>query len=215
MTRIFKKYFMEFIGAFYLMLTIGMSVLYGIQGVIPAIAIGAALMIMVYAGGYISGGHYNPAVSLAAAIRGSLSWRHIVQYWIAQVGGAVCATLIVKMVANELFPVLPTELNNMTVFICEFLFTTALAFVVLQTATTFANRNNSYYGLAIGSTLMVGIFAVGSLCAAAFNPAIAISLGMLGLINWTTVCFTILANLLGGLVAAILFFATSKDTTNE
>ena len=58
---------------------------------IAPVAIGFALAVMVYAGGRISGGHYNPAVSLAAAIRGALPYAQILPYWVAQVAGAVAA----------------------------------------------------------------------------------------------------------------------------
>jgi len=203
-----KKYLMEFIGTYFLMLTIGCVVILGAIGVIPAIAIGAALMIMVYAGGYVSGGHYNPAVSLAAAMRKALSWNHIAQYWLSQFAGAACAALTVMLVARNVLPVSPVELNTASVFLGETLFTFLLAFVVLHVATTAETEGNSYFGLAIGSAVMVGIFAVGSICAAAFNPAVAIGLGMLGLITWKIAAFTLLANFAGGVLAAVAFCAT-------
>ena len=87
----FKKYLVEFIGTFFLMFTVSSAVRFDGEGVIPAIAIGFALMIMVYAGGHVSGGHYNPAVSVAAAIRGALEWKQLIPYWVSQLLGAGAA----------------------------------------------------------------------------------------------------------------------------
>ena len=91
-----RKYLVEFIGTFFLVFTVASAVLFGSSaGVIAPLSIGFALMIMVYAGGHISGGHYNPAVSFAAAIRGALEWKQLVPYWVAQVLGAACAAFLV------------------------------------------------------------------------------------------------------------------------
>ena len=65
-----NKYIAEFIGTFFLVLTIGCTGIGAGAGVIAPLAIGAALMVMVYAGGHISGAHYNPAVTLGVLIRG-------------------------------------------------------------------------------------------------------------------------------------------------
>lgn len=203
-----KKYFMEFIGTYFLMLTIGCVIVLGTVGVIPAIAIGAALMIMVYAGGYVSGGHYNPAVSLGAAIRKALSWKHLVPYWLFQFLGGLCAALTIFLLARSYVSSVPAELDTGLLMLGEFLFTFALVFVVLHTATTLSTEGNSYYGLAIGATVMTGIFAVGGICAAAFNPAVAVGLGILGLVTWKTAAFTILANFLGAIAAAFVFHMT-------
>ena len=83
-----KKYIAEFIGTFFLVLTIGCTVIGAGAGVIAPLAIGAALMVMVYAGGHISGGHYNPAVTLGVLIRGKVSAADVVPYILAQLAGA-------------------------------------------------------------------------------------------------------------------------------
>ncbi|MBQ2611141.1 aquaporin, partial [bacterium] len=178
----FKRYIVEFIGTFFLVFTIGCTALLNGGVVIPAIAIGFMLMVMVYAGGHISGAHYNPAVSLSASVRGALEWKELLPYWIVQVLGAVCAGFLVRYVG-----VVPAEadaivFNIPTLIICEFLFTFALCYVVLLTATSKKCEGNSYFGLAIGSTVTVGAFAVGGIvCAGAFNPAVAISLFVMGI----------------------------------
>ena len=170
-----KKCLVEFIGAFFLILTIGLSVFSGANGVIPAIAIGFVLMVMVYAGGHVSGGHYNPAVSLAAAIRGALPWKDIVPYWIAQLLGAAAAALVFAGMVDV--PVCESaDFNITTLIIAEVLFTFALCYVVLHTATSKDTEGNSYYGLAIGTTVTVGAFATAGLCLGAFNPAVVVGL---------------------------------------
>lgn len=208
-----KKYLVEFIGAFFLVFTVACTGLLGADGVIAPLAIASALMIMVYAGGHISGGHYNPAVSLAAAIRGALPWSQLVQYIIAQVLGGIAAVLVFGIMAEgSVIVVEPTNFGLKGLLIAELLFTFALCYVVLQTATTKNTEGNSYYGLAIGFTVLTGAFAVGgSLCAGAFNPAVAVSVGMLGIIPMNLVLYTIGANLLGGICAAICFKLTYTE----
>ncbi len=207
MKNLFKNYLVEFIGAFFLVFTICATALFGATGVIPAIAIGFALMIMVYAGGHISGGHYNPAVSLAAAIRGALSFKQVIPYWIAQILGGVCAALLASKyaVAETVAPeACPFALCGLLVG--EFLFTFALCYVVLLTATSKKAEGNSYYGLAIGATVTVGAFAVGgAICHGAFNPAVAIALGTAGLATVKCIGYTVLANLVAAVVAAFTF----------
>ena len=200
------KYLVEFIGTFFLVFTVGSAVLLGGAGVIPAISIGFALMIMVYAGGHISGGHYNPAVSFAAAIRGALEWKQLVPYWIFQVLGAAAAAYLVTYFAAEV-PAQAAAPEALVPFIVgEFLFTFALCYVVLQVATSKKTAGNSYYGLAIGSTVTVGAFAVGGiLCLGAFNPAVAVALGIFKATTWCGVGIIALTNLVAAAVAALVY----------
>ena len=88
-----NKYLTEFIGTFFLVLTIGCTVIPGAAGVIPPLAIGAALMVMIFAGGHVSGAHYNPAVTLAVLIRGRCDTKDVVPYWIAQVAAGIVAAV--------------------------------------------------------------------------------------------------------------------------
>lgn len=211
MKNYFKKYLVEFIGTFFLVFTVGSAVLLSGKGVIPAISIGFVLMIMVYAGGHISGGHYNPAVSLSAAIRGALPLNQIVPYWISQVFGAVAASILLNIfVINPPYPEC-CEYNPIALILGEFLFTYALCYVVLQTATTKKLEGNSFYGLAIGSTVTVGAFAVGGIfCYGAFNPAVAVGLGIYQVTCWGCVLLTILANLIAAVAAAYTYRFVSE-----
>lgn len=201
----FRKYLVEFIGTFFLVFTISATALWGGEGVIAPIAIGFALMIMVYAGGYVSGGHYNPAVSLAAAIRGALPWKQWLFYALFQVlGGVVAAFAAIKLPAAAAVDG-GACFDIVNVIVAECLFTFALCYVVLQTATSPKTEGNSYYGLAIGSTVMVGAFAVGGICLGAFNPAVAVSALIFGGACAKTVLITIGANLVAGLLAGLVY----------
>ena len=212
MCECLKKYLVEFIGTFFLVFTIGATAAWGGDGCIAPLAIGFVLMVMVYAGGYISGGHYNPAVSLACAIRGALEWKQWIPYAVSQILGGSIAALIINLLSGGLDAPAKVSFSLATILIAEFLFTFALCYVVLNTATSKKTEGNSYYGLAIGSTVMVGAFAVGNVCMGAFNPAVAISAEIMGAVSCSCIAIiTIAANLLGGACAALVFKYTNND----
>jgi aquaporin Z len=199
-----NKYIAEFIGTFFLVLTIGCTVIPAASGVIAPLAIGAALMVMVYAGGHVSGGHFNPAVTLAVFIRGRCEAKDVVPYWIAQLLAAAAAACVAVYITGKSGT--PTQITNVPVaFVAEFLFTFALAYVVLNSATSKDTANNSFYGLAIGMTVMVGAFSVGAISGGAFNPAVALGAAIMKLINASDIWIHIVADLAGGLVAALAF----------
>jgi aquaporin Z len=199
-----KKYVAEFIGTFFLVLTIGLTVIGAGASVIAPLAIGAALMVMVYAGGHISGAHYNPAVTLGVLIRGKVKAGDAVPYILAQLAGAAVATMAVR-VFRAGADVTPMTLQVGPALLAEFLFTFALVYVVLNAATAEGTSGNSFYGLAIGMTVMTGAFAVGSISGGAFNPAVALGISMLGLSNWANLWIYLLANFGAAIVAAIVF----------
>src|SRR5471030_3271354 len=90
-----KKYLVEFIGTFFLVLTIGMTVIDPVVAVgFAPLAIGAALMVMIYAGGHVSGAHYNPAVTLAVWLRGRCATADVIPYWVSQILGALAAAAL-------------------------------------------------------------------------------------------------------------------------
>jgi aquaporin Z len=199
-----NKYLAEFIGTFFLVLTVGCTVIPGAAGVIAPLAIGAALMVMVFATGHISGGHLNPAVTLAVFLRGKCPAGDVVPYWISQVLAAIAAAFVAMYLTGKSGT--PMEIKSVPVaFVAEFLFTFALAFVVLNVATAKDTSNNSFYGLAIGLTVMTGAFAVGSISGGAFNPAVAVGIGVMKLVNISQIWIHIVADLLGAAVAALMF----------
>lgn len=216
MPRMTRKLVVEAIGTFFLILTIGLLLTSAHPTAFAPLAIGSVLMVMVYAGGHISGAHYNPAVTLAVFLRGKASTNDLVGYWGAQVVGGVIAALLTKYIFAENNPQ-PALLDLAYAGIAEFIFTFALAFVVLNVATTKGTEGNSYFGLAIGFTVMVGAFAVGSISGGVFNPSVAISIAIIGLAPWSAVPVYLIANLAGGAAAGLLFRAldlgNDKPTT--
>src|SRR5689334_12234638 len=201
---VMNKYLAEFIGTFFLVLTIGCTVIPGAAGVIAPLAIGAALMVMVFATGHISGAHLNPAVTLAVFMRGKCPASDVIPYWIAQILAAIAAAFIAVFLCGKAGS--PMDIKNIPVaFVAEFLFTFALAFVVLNVATSKDTANNSFYGLAIGMTVMTGAFAVGAISGGAFNPAVAIGIGVMKLVSFSQIWIHIVADLIGGAVAAVMF----------
>jgi aquaporin Z len=199
-----RKAVVEAIGAFFLMLTIGQVVLEPGAGAFAPLAIGSVLMVMIYAGGHISGGHYNPAVSLGVYLRGRMSAREMLVYWVAQVAGAVLATVAVGFLKGAVTVAAISPAIG-PAFLAEFLFTFALVYVVLNVATARGNEGNSHYGLAIGFTVMVGAYSVGAISGGAFNPAVALGIVALGIAAPSALWLYLAANLLGGAAAAVLF----------
>jgi aquaporin Z len=200
-----RKYVVEFIGTFVLVLTVVCTVL--THATLAPLAIGAALMVMVYAGGHISGGHYNPAVSLAAYLRGRLDSTDLTRYWAAQLLGALIAAPIATFIVNPP-PIISLSLTGHGIgasLVAEFLFTFALAYVMLNVATSQDHPDNSFYGLAIGFTIFVGATAVGGISGGAFNPAVAFGATIAGLLSWSNIWIYLLANLAGGAAAASAF----------
>lgn len=200
-----NKYIAEFIGTFFLVLTIGCTGIGAGAGMIAPLAIGAVLMVMVFAGGHISGGHYNPAVTLGVLIRGKVKPVDVVPYLIAQFVAAAIAALLTIKVLRAGIPVTAIAPKVGPALLAEFLFTFALVYVVLNTATAKGTSGNSFYGLAIGMTVMVGAFAVGDISGGAFNPAVVLGITLLGISSWNNIWIYLVANLVGGAGAAVIF----------
>jgi aquaporin Z len=208
------RYLTEFIGTFFLVLTVGCTVVGGAPGVIPPLAIGAALMVMVYAGGHVSGAHYNPAVTVAIYLRGKCPASDVVPYWLAQFAGAgLGAWAALRLIGRG--PIVPPGSAPHEaigqVMLAEFLFTFALAYVVLNVATARSNAGNSFYGLAIGMTVMAGAFAVGPISGGVFNPAVAVGISIMGLVPWSSLWFYLLSTVSGAVLAAIVFRFINPD----
>jgi aquaporin Z len=209
-----NKYLTEAIGTFFLVLTIGCTVIPSAPGVIPPLAIGAALMVMIFAGGHISGAHYNPAVTVGVWMRGKTATADVVPYWISQIAGALLASVAAEFLVGApkgpaLVPVAAPA------FVAEFLFTFALVYVILNVATAKATDGNSFYGLAIGMTVMAGAFAVGGVSGGAFNPAVAIGIGVMGLVSMSSIWIHIVAELAAGAAAALVFRIVSPQDARE
>src|ERR1700736_3829876 len=181
-----RKLVVEFIGTFFLVFTVGASVRSGSS--LAPLAIGAVLMVMVYAGGHISGGHYNPAVTMAALVRGRITAGEAVGYWVSQlIAGLVGAAVVRATVTTSHAAALTLAGHALAAaLVVELLFTFALAYVVLNVATSKDHPNNSFYGLAIGFTVAAGAIAVGGISGGAFNPAVALAGAAMGIFAWPT-----------------------------
>ncbi len=201
-----KKLVAEAIGTFFLVFTVGQTVLAPGAGQFAPLAIGFALAIGVYATGHVSGGHLNPAVTLGIFLRGKIKAPDMVGYWVAQLVGAALAALAVRYLKGTIAPA-TTALAVGPSLLAEFLFTFALVFVVLNVATTKATHGNSYYGLAIGGTVLVGAYAVGGISGGAFNPAVGVGAVLMSLARAADLWIYLVADLAGGAVAGIVFQA--------
>ncbi len=211
-----KKYLVEFIGTFFLVFTIGMTVLAPGAGNLAPFAIAAALMVMIYAGGHVSGAHYNPAVTIAVWLRGKCATADLVPYMGAQAAGAFVASFAVKALKTGLVakaaalggPMTPEILPAL---LAEFLFTFALAWVILHVATAKGTSGNSFYGAAIAFTVLAGALAVGGVSGAVFNPAVAIGVCLMGIVSWSSLWIYLVANFAGAIVATFAFKATNGE----
>jgi len=206
-----RKYAVELIGTFLFLFTIAASVLSASTW--APLAIGTALMVMIYAGGHISGGHYNPAVTLAALVRGRIGLPDAIGYWLAQLAGGLLAMALARWVIH------PAQVHTLTLsghalsaaFIAELLFTFALCYVVLNVATSKDRPTHSSYRLAIGFTVLTGAIAVGGLSGGVFNPAVAISGAAIGLFAWPTLWAYLVAQIIAGIAAGLTFLALNPN----
>lgn len=205
-----SSYLTEALGTFFLVFTIGCTVL--LAAPLAPLAIGASLMVMVFAGGHISGAHFNPAVTLGVWLRGRLPAVEVVPYWVSQLIGAVLAAFAAAYVTGRRgdSPVLAAQVVG-PALVAELLFTFALVWVVLNVATSKSHMGNGFYGLAIGFTVVAGATAVGSISGGAFNPAVAVGVATMGLAAWSTIWIYLLADLAGGALAALAFRAINAD----
>ena len=215
----------EFIGTFFLVLTIGLTVLIGTD--FAPIAIGFMLVALVYMGGHVSGAHYNPAVTLAVWMRGNLETREVGPYMGVQILAAAAAALVAFVINDRPLQVMPaTEIGTAETivatiglgefFLLELLFTFALVMVILNVATSRDHENNQFYGLAIGLTVMAGAFAAGPISGGAFNPAVAIGPILVDLIvgdgaSLSGLWVYLVATFAGGALAALVFKAQSPN----
>jgi aquaporin Z len=210
-----RNYLTEFIGTFFLVLTVGLTVLDGTP--LAPLAIGSSLMIMVYMGGHVSGGHYNPAVSLAVLLRGKMaSVTEFVGYVVSQLAGALVAALVVYLITGKGFAPAPAPSATATsALLIELLYTFALALVVLNSAASAKTHGNSFYGLAIGFTIVVAAFAGGPISGGAFNPAVGTGAIIINAAvaggTMANLWLYIVAPLAGGALAAWVFGMQERE----
>jgi len=204
MNSLAKKLAVEFIGSFFLIFTIGTA-----SGNLAPFAIAGVLAAMIFAGGRVSGAHYNPAVTVSVWIGGGMPAREVAPYIVSQTAAAGAAGLAAVTGAGRADS--PAVFDTGTLLIAEILFTFALCFVILNVTAS----ENSFYGAAIGLVVLAGIISVGSLSGAVFNPAVAVGLFVKGAADAPGVLLYTIANLTGGAVAAFVFRFVSENSARE
>lgn len=204
-----QNYIIEFIGTFFLVLVIALTG--------DPLAIGIILTAMVYMGGPISGAHYNPAVTLAVLVRKKINLSNALAYMLSQIIGATMAAFMYFVIKKETFAPAPDDsLNVIYPLLVEIVFTFALASVVLNVATSKKTAGNSYFGIAIGFTILASAFAGGAISGGAFNPAVGVGPAIIEVINGKEDSLTHLWIYLvgpfgGGLLGAIVYKLTNQD----
>lgn len=198
------KLLTELVGTFLFLTVIALS---KPIGALAPLAIGSVLMVMVYMGGHISGGHYNPAVSFGLFLRRKIDVTTLLTYWLAQLVGATLAFIFGFMVSGSTPGIAPgTHVTWIQALAVETVFTGVLVLTVLNVAATRATEGNSYFGLAIGFAIVIGAFAGGPISGGAFNPAVGwgatFGKAVFGGGNFNWFWIYVIGPLLGGAIAA-------------
>ena len=197
----------EFIGTFFLTLTICTAAAFGTAGSHAPFAIASTLMVMIYAGGHVSGAHYNPAVTVSIYMRGACEKSDVAPYIASQVAAGVAAALVASNVLMPDADVATMTMDTSPALAAELMFTFALAYVILNVATSESTEGNGYYGAAIAFVVLAGALTVGSISGASFNPAVTASLVSAGVLEATDSWVHIVPQLAGGVMAALVFNA--------
>ena len=210
-----KKYAVEFTGTFFLMLMITVAAVLGHAGDLAGVAIGGGLMALIYGGGHVSKAHYNPAISLAFLMRGGIKKPDFLPYLGAQFIGAALGAVAGIYLIGPGKTVPSASLEVLPALSAEFFFTLALAWVILQVAMAKGLASNEIYGLAIGAIVMAGVYTVGAISLAVFNPAVALGLAITGKLAWSQIWIPIVGSIAGAIVATFLFQLTCCEDECE
>jgi len=202
-----QKLTTEFIGTFFLSLTICTAAVYGSAGEYAPFGIAATLMVMIYAGGHISGAHYNPAVTVSIYLRGACEKDEVLPYIASQVIAAVSAAIVVENLLRPNEVVSGFELGTDAI-VAELLFTFALAYVILNVATTESTSGNGYFGAAIALVVLAGAITVGSISLASFNPAVTSALIVSGKLTLADSWMHFVPQFVGAVLATYVYKST-------
>lgn len=201
------KLLTEFVGTFVFLSVIALAPTSGPVAPFAPLAIGSALMVMVFMGGHVSGAHYNPAVSLGLFLRQKIDAVTLVSYWVVQLVAGALAFVVGYLVSGHTPGIHPgAGVFTASALAVEALFTMALVLVVLNVAATRATEGNSYYGLAIGFTIVVAAFVGGGISGGAFNPAIGFGATLGSALfasgSWSDLWLYVVGPVIGGAIAA-------------
>lgn len=205
----------EFIGTFFLSLTVCTAAVYGSAGDYAPFAIASVLMVMIYAGGHISGAHYNPAVTVSVYLRGACDKDDVLPYIASQIVAAVSAALIVERLLSSKTPDPTPEMFELgtEAVVAELLFTFALAYVILNVATTESTSGNGYYGAAIALVVLAGAMTVGSISLGSFNPAVTSALIVSGKVSLADSWMHFAPQFIGAVLATYVYKFTQLDSS--
>ncbi|MDP7256782.1 MAG: aquaporin [Candidatus Thalassarchaeaceae archaeon] len=203
------KLITEFIGTFFLSLTICTAAVMGTAGEMAPFAIGSVLMAMIYAGGHVSGAHYNPAVTVSVYLRGACDRSEVAPYILTQVSAGVIAAIVTANLLMSDTDVTPLEMELIPALTAELLFTFALAYVILHVATSEATEGNQYFGAAIAFVVLTGALTVGGISGASFNPAVSTSLLVTGALEPADAWIHLVPQIAGGFIAAYAYKVTT------
>jgi aquaporin Z len=214
-----KKCVSEFIGTYFLILTVGFNVL--MKSPAGALSIASSLMCMIYALGGVSGANFNPAVTLTLLIsgKGDMNVTTMGAYMVSQVAGGLCAAMTYIAIMGEKVALLPSSNKGLTTaFVAETIYTFVLCFVVLNVACTSdkkpiggGGKAVQIYGLAIGFCVVVGGVAIGPLSGGSLNPAVSVALDATsGKVELHSLAYTAFEFIGAGLAAGV-FMALRDD----
>jgi aquaporin Z len=201
----------EFLGTFFLVLTVGLNVLGSSKA--GAFSIAAALMSMIYALGNVSGAHFNPAVTLAIVLsgRGKMEGGFGMAgvYMITQIVAGCVAGTVYQALRGAAFSLGPQgKFVWGQVAVAEVMFTFVLCFVVLSVATT-AKPSKDMFGLAIGSCVTVGGCAIGAISLGSLNPAVSFGIDTANAVKggpWMNCLVYTAFEFIGAIMAAGVFY---------
>lgn len=205
--RIRPKLIAEFIGTFFLALTICTAAVHGSAGQLAPFAIASTLMVMIYSLGHISGAHFNPAVTIAVWLRGACDRDEVAPYIATQIfAGALAAIISENILVDTSVTELQMETTN--AIGAEFLYTFALVYVILNVATSQATEGNGYFGASIAFVVLAGALTVGDISGGSFNPAVTGALYVSGAVEVSDLWIHLIPQFSAGLLAVQAFKAT-------
>ena len=206
-----SKLIAEFIGTFFLALTICTAAVHGSAGDYAPFAIAATLMVMIYAVGHISGAHFNPAVTVAVWLRGACEKSDVVPYISVQALAGVLAAIVSQEILLAEPSVTAIDMDATNALAAEFLYTFALVYVILNVATSDATQGNGYYGAAISFVVLAGALTVGGISWGSFNPAVSGALLVSGAIELSDLWIHLVPQFLAGVLAVQAFNSSLQE----
>lgn len=200
-----RKLITEFAGTFFLVLTVGI-VAATLQGYPGAMIICIVLSVLIFAGAGISGAHYNPAVTLACLLNKRLGRGAAAGYIIAQCTGAIAAAFVVAFFIGNKLPVAASALpGNTKALLAELSGTFILIYVGLNASTAKGRKGNMFYGLSVGLTVLVMIYAIGAISGSILNPALAIGMSIMKFTSFTDIWIYMIGCFSAGILGAIVY----------